>query len=153
MSTEKIKIKTEDFWNREHVVEKFWNGLREGVIYARKCKECGAIEFPPHHACNTCGYHETEWTTLKGTLKGTGILKSFVFTGVLNARLELEDRGLKYVCGEVQFDEGPAINAVILGINRKKARTLQPKLPVRVKPVFYDMGRYTTLFFEVDEEE
>ena len=48
MSTEKIKIKTEDFWNREHVVEKFWNGLKEGVIYARKCKECGAIEFPPH---------------------------------------------------------------------------------------------------------
>ena len=41
----------------------------------------------------------------------------------------------------------------VLGINRKKARTLQPKLPVRVKPVFYDMGRYTTLFFEVDEEE
>lgn len=148
MSTEKIKVRTEDFWNREHVVEKFWNGLKDGVIYARKCKECGAIEFPPHHACNTCGYHETEWTTLKGT----GILKSFVFTGVLNARLELEDRGLKYVCGEVQFDEGPSINAVILGINRKKARLIQPKLPVRVKPVFYDMGRYTTLFFELDEE-
>ncbi|MDD3403482.1 MAG: class II aldolase/adducin family protein [Hespellia sp.] len=55
-------------------------------------------EFPPHHACNSCGYHETEWTTLKGT----GMLKSFVFTGLLNARLELEDMGLKYVCGEVQ---------------------------------------------------
>ena len=25
------------------------------------------------------------------------------------------------------------------------------KLPVRVRPVFYDMGRYTTLFFELDE--
>ena len=131
----------------ERIVSKFYEGLAEHKIYARKCKECGAIEFPPHHACNTCGYHETEWTTLKGT----GVLKSFVFTGVLNARLELEDRGLKYVCGEVQFDEGPSINAVILGINRKKARTIQDKLPVRVKPVFYDMGRYTTLFFELDE--
>ena len=56
------------------------------------------------------------------TLSGKGELKSFVFTGVLNARLELEDRGLKYVCGEVQFDEGPSINAVILGINRKSTR-------------------------------
>ena len=148
MSEERIKVRTEDFWNREHVVEKFWNETAAAEIYARKCKECGAIEFPPHHACNTCGYHETEWTTLKGT----GTLKSFVFTGVLNARLELEDRGLKYVCGEVEFDEGPSINAVILGINRKKARAIQPKLPVRVKPVFYDMGRYTTLFFELDEE-
>ena len=69
----------------------------------------------------------------------------------MNARLELEDRGLKYVCGEVELDEGPAINAVILGINKRKAREISEKLPVRVKPCFYDMGRYTTLFFELDE--
>lgn len=60
------RMKTEEFWNPEHIVEKFWNGLKDGVIYGRKCKECGAIEFPPHLACNSCGYHETEWTTLTG---------------------------------------------------------------------------------------
>ncbi len=141
------KIKTEEFWNPEHIVEKFWKGLENGTIYARKCKECGAIEFPPHLACNVCGYHETEWTTLSGK----GMLKSFVRTGILNARLELEDRGLKYVCGEVQFEEGPSINAVILGMSKKKAREVREKLPVPVRPVFYDMGRYTTLFFELDE--
>jgi uncharacterized OB-fold protein len=131
----------------ERIVEKFWKGLEDGVIYARKCKECGAIEFPPHLACNTCGYHETEWTTLTGK----GELVSFVFTGVLNSRLELDDMGLKYVCGEVKLDEGPEINAVILGINKKKAREIDEKLPVRVRPVFQNMGRYTTLFFELDE--
>ena len=76
---------------------------------------------------------------------------SFVFTGILNARLELEDRGLKYVCGEVQLEEGPAINAVILGVSKKKGREIESKLPLPVKPVFFDMGRYTTLFFELDE--
>ena len=131
----------------ERIVEKFWKGLEDGVIYARKCKECGAIEFPPHLACNTCGYHETEWTTLTGK----GELVSFVFTGVLNSRLELDDMGLKYVCGEVKLDEGPEINAVILGINKKKAREIDGKLPVRFRPVFQNMGRYTTLFFELDE--
>lgn len=141
-------IKTEDFWNPEHIVETFWNGLAEGKVYGRKCKECGAIEFPPHLACNECGYHETEWIELSG--KGT--LKSFVFTGILNARLELEDKGVKYVCGEVQLDEGPSINAIILGITKKKGREIEPKLPLRVKPVFFDMGRYTTLFFELDED-
>jgi uncharacterized OB-fold protein len=141
------KIKTEEFWNPEHVVEKFWNGLKEGVIYAKKCSNCGAVEFPPHLACNACGYPETEWIQLTGK----GKLKSFVFTGVLNARLELEDRGLKYVCGEVELDEGPSLNAVILGINKKKGREIEDKLPVRVRPVFYDMGEYTTLFFELDE--
>lgn len=144
---EQNRISTEEFWNPEHVVEKFWDGLREGTIYAKKCKECGAIEFPPHHACNSCGYHDTEWTTVTGK----GILQTFVFTGVLNARLELEDKGLKYVCGEVKFDEGPDMNAVILGINKKKALEIAAKLPVRVRPVFFDMGRYTTLFFELDE--
>lgn len=141
------RISTEEFWNPEHVVEKFWNGLKEGKIYAKKCNECGAIEFPPHLACNNCGYHETEWVELSGK----GELKTFVFTGALNARLELEDRGEKYVCGEVKMDEGPEINAVILGINKKKGREIEGKLPVRVRPVFYDMGRYTTLFFELDE--
>ena len=53
----------EQLKDMEHIVEKFWNGLKDGVIYARKCKECGAIEFPPHIACNSCGYHATEWTT------------------------------------------------------------------------------------------
>ena len=75
-------IRTEDFWNREHVVEKFWNGLKDGVIYAKKCAECGAIEFPPHLACNSCGYHETEWTTLSGKAE----LKSFLFTGIVNGK-------------------------------------------------------------------
>lgn len=131
----------------ERIVERFWKGLEEGVVYARKCKECGAIEFPPHLACNTCGYHETEWTTLSGK----GELVSFVFTGVLNSRLQLDDMGLKYVCGEVKLEEGPEINAVILGINKKKAREIEGKLPVKVRPVFQDMGEYTTLFFELDE--
>ncbi len=36
MSAEKIKA--EEFWNPEHIVETFWNGLKEGVIYARKCE-------------------------------------------------------------------------------------------------------------------
>ena len=43
------------------------------------------------------------------------------------------------------------MNAVILGINKKKAQEISDKLPVRVRPVFFDMGRYTTLFFELDE--
>ena len=46
----------------ERNVKRFYDGLEEGIIYARKCTECGAIEYPPHYACNTCGYHETEWT-------------------------------------------------------------------------------------------
>ena len=52
----------------------------------------------------------------------------------------------------MELEEGPAINAVILGINRKKAKAIQDQLPIPVRPVFYDMGRYTTMFFELDED-
>ena len=63
------------------------------------------------------------------------------------AAVYCESKELKYkLIGVI-----PAINAVILGVNKKKAREIDGKLPVRVRPVFYDMGRYTTLFFELDE--
>ena len=39
----------------EPIVKKFYDGVAEGKYYGRKCKECGAIEFPPHLGCNTCG--------------------------------------------------------------------------------------------------
>ena len=37
----------------EPVVKKFYEGLAEGKFYARRCKECGAVErglrpWPPH---------------------------------------------------------------------------------------------------------
>ena len=150
MNTEKVLA--DGVFKPQFLVKTFWEGLAEGHIYGRKCKECGAIEFPPHLCCNTCGTMETEWVELSGK----GWLKSFVFTGILNARMELEDLNEKYVCGEVQLDEGPAINAVIMNVKRKKAREIETKLPVRVKPLFYNKlqdGEYTTLYFELDEDE
>ena len=50
----------------ERVVKRYYDGLEEGIIWGRRCLECGAIEFPPHYACNTCGYHATEWVQLSG---------------------------------------------------------------------------------------
>lgn len=131
----------------ELIAKRFYEGLDNGVIYGRKCKECGAVEFPPHIACNACGYHETEWVELSGK----GMLKSFVFTGPMNARAELESRGLRYVCGEVELAEGAAINSIVLGVNKKKAREIEGKLPVPVRAVFQPMDGYTTLYFELDE--
>ena len=54
----------------EPIVKKFYEGLAEGKFYGRRCLECGAIEFPPHLACNACGYHETvpsSWTRARST--------------------------------------------------------------------------------------
>lgn len=135
----------------EAISKRFYDGLEEGRIYARKCKECGAIEFPPHYACNACGYHETEWTELPGT----GSLGSFVLHGVMNSRPYLDEVSRKYAFGAVQLDGGPEINAVIFGISKKNEGELKERIRngerVGVRPRITQRDGFKTLYFELDE--
>lgn len=58
----------------EPIVKRFYDGVADGHYWGRRCKECGAVEFPPHLMCNACGGRETEWVELTGH----GRLLSFV---------------------------------------------------------------------------
>ena len=66
----------------EKVVETYYLALEEGKILGRKCPECGAVEFPPVYACNTCGNYETEWYEISGNAK----LHSIVLPAALSSR-------------------------------------------------------------------
>lgn len=132
----------------ERVVKKFYDGLAEHKIYARKCKECGAIEYPPRYACNTCGYHETEWVELSGK----GKLHSIILPASLNADPWNAKIG-PYCYGLIELDEGVMFNGTIFGINKKIAKKLRDRLPISIHPLFAERDGFTTLFFEVDPEE
>ncbi len=130
----------------EKIVSKFYEGLAEHKIYARKCKECGAIEFPPRYACNTCGYHETEWVELSGRGK--------VLTLLTPATLNADPWNAKigpYCYGLVELEEGVRYNTTIFGITKKQAKTLRNELPLPIHAIFAERDGFTTLFFEVDE--
>jgi uncharacterized OB-fold protein len=43
---------------------KFWEGLKQGKVYATKCKECGKIFFPPSADCADCLSEDLEWVEL-----------------------------------------------------------------------------------------
>jgi len=43
---------------------KFWEGLREGKVYATRCKQCGKLYFPPNVDCPDCLNVELEWVPL-----------------------------------------------------------------------------------------
>jgi uncharacterized OB-fold protein len=43
---------------------RFWEGLKEGKVYATKCKECGEIQFPPVADCYKCPSSQVEWIEL-----------------------------------------------------------------------------------------
>ena len=131
----------------ERIVKKYYDGLEEGVIYARRCKECGAVEFPPHYACNTCGYHETEWMTLSGK----GMMTSIVLPGPMTVREEFGQFG-DYCFSAVKLEEGPELNVTVFGVNAKNADEIRKKLPLPVKARIVQMDGYKTIAFDIAEE-
>ncbi len=145
----------------EPIVKTWYDAVAEGRYLGRKCKECGAIEFPPHIACNTCGYHETEWVELSGH----GTLKTFVVPGIQNDKPYLKDEGA-YGYGLVQLDEGPEYTFVVYGGKKKVVKKLQERLhageeigvharpiqrEVPLKPGSDEMVGFSQLCFELDE--
>lgn len=132
----------------EKVVSKFYEGLAEHKILGRRCKECGAIEFPPRYACNTCGYHETEWVELSGR----GMLHSIILPATLNADPWNSKIG-PYCYGLVELEEGVSFNITVFGVARKSAKVLREKLPLPVHPIFVEKDGFTTMFFELDKQE
>jgi uncharacterized OB-fold protein len=43
---------------------KFWEGLKEGKIYATKCTKCGRLYFPPSADCPDCLHSDMQWNEL-----------------------------------------------------------------------------------------
>ncbi|MDD7643028.1 MAG: zinc ribbon domain-containing protein [bacterium] len=131
----------------EKVVEKFYQGLEEGKILGKKCAKCGAVEFPPVYACNTCGGWDMEWVEISGKAK----LHSIVMPAALSTKPEYKALG-KYAYGEVELEEGSRLNAVVRGINKKKRNELSDKLPVDVKAAIYQRDGYKTVVFDLVED-
>jgi uncharacterized OB-fold protein len=43
---------------------KFWEGIREGKVYATECCKCGKLYFPPSADCPGCVCSEVNWVEL-----------------------------------------------------------------------------------------
>lgn len=133
----------------EKVVQKFYDGLEEGKLLGRKCPKCGAVEFPPVYACNTCGSLETEWVEMSGKAK----MKSIVMPAALSSKPEYTQMGA-YAYGEVEMEEGACFNAVVKGINKKKRKVIMENgaLPVSIHAEIFQRDGYKTVIFALHEE-
>ena len=131
----------------EKVVATYYEKLEEGKIMGRKCPKCGNVEFPPVYACNACGNYETEWYEISGKAK----IHSIVLPAALSSKPEYKNFG-KYAYGEIELEEGSRLNGVILGMNKKKRKELQDKLPVSCHAVIIDREiGVKSVAFELDE--
>jgi hypothetical protein len=43
---------------------RFWEGLKQGKVYAAKCAKCGKLYFPPAADCPECLQSQMQWVEL-----------------------------------------------------------------------------------------
>ena len=129
----------------ERIVKPYYDALEEGKILARKCQDCGAIEWPPLLGCNTCGSTNMEWIEMSG--KGTMI--QMVMASPITMKPEMED--IKPYClGIVETAEGVAVNAMVRGVNKRNRALVEAQMPAPVHAVIVSKGDYSTVIFELD---
>ena len=134
----------------EKLVQPFYEALEKGKMMGRKCPECGAVEFPPVYACNTCGCLHTEWYEISGKAK----MHSIVLPGALSSKPEYKAMG-KYAYGEIELEEGTKFNGVVIGITKKNRDELAAQLPIDVHAKIIDKNDefgLKTVVFELDEK-
>lgn len=131
------------------VVKEYYDALAKGKILGRKCKRCGAVEWPPVYACNTCGHNDMEWVEMSGVAE----VNHIIVPGAMTRNPDCV-RFSPYVFGVVNMD-GAEANAVITGIKPKKAKELWNQMPFQVKAKIVTNGEgesaYPTLIFEYIE--
>ncbi len=87
-------------------VAKFLDYLQDGKVYATKCKECGAIQFPPRAHCVRCLSTSFEWSHV------SGICTLLTFTKVEATPTAFKEQA-PYALGLAELEEGPKVFAWI----------------------------------------
>jgi hypothetical protein len=131
----------------ERIVKTFYDSLEEGKIMGRRCKRCGAVEFPPVLCCNSCSGTEMEWVEMSGKAKMT----DFVLPGILSAKPENEDL-MPYSLACVELEEGPRFNTIVCGVARRNKAKLLNELPVPVKARIVQRNGYKIVIFDLAVE-
>jgi uncharacterized OB-fold protein len=91
---------------------KFWQGLKEGKIYATKCQKCGKLHFPPVADCGDCGSSNLKWTELNGE----GKIETFTQIVVKPASFSEE---ADYIVAIGRLREGVRALAWLVGVERE----------------------------------
>lgn len=90
---------------------KFWDGLREGKVYATKCKNCGKLHFPPVVDCGDCSSSDVEWTVLDGDGRVVTFTQVFV-------KPKSFSKEPAYIVAIARLKEGIKVLAWLTGVER-----------------------------------
>ena len=120
--------------------------LREGLLMASRCKNCGVLSFPPRHICASCYGSASEWVELVGT----GRLVAFTSISVAPPGMVKQGFGRDnpYVVGVIDLDEGVRAVARIVGVDARCPETIKLGTPMSAEfPGAGDSAASDCLFF------
>jgi uncharacterized OB-fold protein len=118
---------------------KFWQGLKEGKIYATKCKKCGKLHFPPVADCGECGSSNLKWMELDGE----GEIETFTQIVVKPASFSKES---DYIVAIAGLKEGVRALAWLVGVERED---VQVGMRVRLVAKVTSDGRVSYEFIPI----
>jgi len=113
-------------------IKRFWDGLKEGKVYATKCKKCGQLYYPPQVDCFKCLGSDVEWVALSDE----GVIETFTES-------HLKPQGFThyeepYIIAIARTPEGAKVMGWLEGISADKARVgLKVKITTTIKPDGY----------------
>ncbi len=115
---------------------KFWEGLKEGKIYASKCRKCGKLYFPPVADCGNCYSSDMDWVELSGE----GEVEAF--THIIVRPVSFQEHP-PYTVAIARLKEGVKALAWITGVKKKDVRI---GMKVKLVPRITEDGRLTYEF-------
>jgi len=118
---------------------KFWQGLKQGKIYATKCQKCGKLHFPPVADCGECGSSNLKWTELDGE----GKIETFTQIVVKPASFSKES---DYIVAIAGLREGVRALAWLVGVERED---VQVGMRVRLVAKVTSDGRVSYHFIPI----
>jgi uncharacterized OB-fold protein len=105
---------------------KFYEGLKEGKVYATRCKDCGRIYFPPNVDCPECLSQSVEWVELSSEAE----IETFTHVVVRPTTFQ---QNKPYTVAIGRLKEGVKVLAWLAGFKLSEVRVgMKAKLVARV---------------------
>ncbi|MGB9676482.1 MAG: Zn-ribbon domain-containing OB-fold protein [Candidatus Bathyarchaeales archaeon] len=107
---------------------KFWEGLKEGKVYATKCAKCGKMYFPPAADCQECLTSNMEWIELSSEAE----IETFTHVVVRPTSFQ---QNKPYTVAIGRLKEGVRVLAWLTGFKLSQVKVgMKVKLTAKVTP-------------------
>ena len=107
---------------------RFYEGLKQGKVYATKCKDCGKIYFPPNVDCPECLTTGLDWIELSSEVE----IVTFTYVVVRPTTFQQQK---PYTVAIGKLNEGVKVLAWLTGFKLSEIKVgIKAKLVAKVTP-------------------